>query len=254
MASEMYFRGFLYLTHLIVSVRTIDKIQGEMHMKKTVIKNIFWDVDGVLANLNYAYYNFLTKHPKYAPMYADLKWEDLPNVLPIVPEYGALELKTHPTMGKEMDLDFCHSPEFFCNRPLYENVVETLKELNGLGYRQFTMSATFDVETKTAFLNKLLAPVTDFLVIKCVQHGKFMHDSAKEDMLNACFEEYGLKPEETVLVDDRIYNLTAAINVGAHPIRMRCEYTTDLPENLAWVPEVKNVRECMQWLLEYTEK
>ena len=27
------------------------------------IKNIFWDVDGVLANLNYAYYNFLTKHP-----------------------------------------------------------------------------------------------------------------------------------------------------------------------------------------------
>ena len=87
-----------------------------------------------------------------------------------------------------------------------------------------------------------------------MQHGKFMHDSAKEDMLNACFEEYGLKPEETVLVDDRIYNLAAAINVGAHPIRMRCEYTTDLPEDLAWVPEVKNVRECMQWLLEYTEK
>ena len=23
-----------------------------------IIKNIFWDVDGVLANLNYAYYNF----------------------------------------------------------------------------------------------------------------------------------------------------------------------------------------------------
>ena len=33
------------------------------------IKNIFWDVDGVLANLNYAYYNFLTKHPKYKEMY-----------------------------------------------------------------------------------------------------------------------------------------------------------------------------------------
>ena len=40
------------------------------------IKNIFWDVDGVLANLNFAYYNFLTKHPKYKPMNADIKWED----------------------------------------------------------------------------------------------------------------------------------------------------------------------------------
>lgn len=76
------------------------------------IKNIFWDVDGVLANLNYAYYNFLTNHPKYKPLYGNIKWEDLPKVLPIVPKYGALELKTHPTMGVEMDYDFCHSPEF----------------------------------------------------------------------------------------------------------------------------------------------
>ena len=46
-----------------------------------VIKNIFWDVDGVLANLNYAYYNFLTKHPKYAPTYGKITWEQLPEVL-----------------------------------------------------------------------------------------------------------------------------------------------------------------------------
>ena len=39
------------------------------------IKNIFWDVDGVLANLNYAYYNFLTKHPNYADQYKDMKWD-----------------------------------------------------------------------------------------------------------------------------------------------------------------------------------
>ena len=92
------------------------------------IKNIFWDVDGVLADLNYAYYNFLTKHPKYSSQYASIKWEDLPKVLPIVPEYGALELKTHPIHGKEMDYDFCHSLEFFTNRPLYPNVVEVLKD------------------------------------------------------------------------------------------------------------------------------
>ena len=157
-----------------------------------IIKNIFWDVDGVLANLNFAYYHFLTQHPKYAPDYKDMKWGDLPKVLPIVPKYGALELKTHPTRGVEMDKDFCSSYEFFSHRPLYPNVVETLKELHDMGYRQFTMSATFDVETKKKLLNTLLADVTDFLTIECVQHGKFMHDSAKEDMLKSCFEKYGL--------------------------------------------------------------
>ena len=221
-------------------------------MDKITIKNIFWDVDGVLANLNYAYYNFLTNHPNYKDTYKNLQWQDLPKALPIVPKYGALELKTHPTLGEQMDYDFCHSPEFFCNRPLYPNVIETLKELHDLGYRQFTMSATFDVETKKRFLNQLLAEVTDFLTIECVQHGKFMHDSAKEDMLKECFAKYGLKPEETILVDDRIYNQYAAINVGAHPIRYRCEFTTDLPEDLKDVPEVNSLEELKEWLRKNT--
>lgn len=216
--------------------------------EKLVIKNIFWDVDGVLANLNYAYFHFLKGHPNYKEMYKDLKWEDLPKALPIVPKYGALELKTHPTLGVEMDKDFCHTPEFFENRPLYPHVIEVLKDLNAKGYRQFTMSATFNVETKKKLLNKLLHDVTDFLTIECVEHGKFMHDTAKEDMLKYCFEKYGLKAEETVLVDDRIYNQYAAINVGAHPVRMRCEFTTPLPEELNWIPEVHDVVEFEDWL------
>ena len=213
------------------------------------IKNIFWDVDGVLANLNFAYYNFLTKHPNYRDEYKDLQWEDLDKVLPINPKYGALELKTHPTQGTQMDQDFCQSPEFFNNRPLYPDTVEVLKELNQLGYRQFTMSATFDVETKKALLNNLLAEVADFLVIECVQHGAFMHDNAKETMLKACFEKYGLRAEETLLVDDRIYNQHAAINAGANPVRLRCEFTSDLPGDISWIPEFKNIAEVKNWLV-----
>ena len=216
------------------------------------IKNIFWDVDGVLANLNYAYYNFLTNHPKYKPLYGNIKWEDLPKVLPIVPKYGALELKTHPTMGVEMDYDFCHSPEFFTNRPLYDGAIEAIKEFDKLGYKQFTMSATFDVETKKKLLNALLAPVADIIKIECVQHGKYMHDTAKEDMLKECFKKYDLKPEETILVDDRIYNQYATIAIGAHPVRMRCEFTTDLPEDLKFIPEVKDVVDFKNWLYKNT--
>ncbi len=212
------------------------------------IKNIFWDVDGVLADLNLAYYTFLTKHPKYCDQYKDLKFEDLDKVLPINPQYGSLELKTHPTKGTEMDYDFCHS-EFFEKRPLYPEVIDTLKELNTLGYKQFTLSATFDVEKKKALLSKVLADVLDFLTIECVQHGQYMHDSAKEESLKNCLEKYNLNPDETILVDDRIYNLYAAINVGVHPIRYRCPFTSDLPEDLKWIPEVKSMNELKELLL-----
>ena len=219
-------------------------------MDLSKIKNIFWDVDGVLADLNYAYYHFLTGHPKYREQYEGLKWEQLSEVLPIVPEYGALELKTHPELGKEMDRDFCADQEFFRNRPLYPEVIETLKELNERGYRQFTMSATFDVEAKRAYLEDVLAPVADFLTIECVQHGAFMHDTAKRDRLLDCYRKYGLLPEETMLVDDRIYNLYAAIDSGARPVRIRCEFTTDLPNELCWVPEFPSVPAVKDWLIE----
>ncbi|MDG1139621.1 MAG: hypothetical protein P8N49_08915 [Opitutales bacterium] len=218
-------------------------------MKPFRIKNIFWDVDGVLADLNYAYYHFLTGHPKYREQYRGLKWEQLSEVLPIVPEYGALELKTHPELGIEMDQDFCADQKFFRNRPLYPGVIESLKELNERGYRQFTMSATFDVEAKKAYLDDVLAPVTDFLTIECVEHGEFMHDTAKRDRLQDCYKKYDLKPEETILVDDRIYNQYAAIESGAHPVRLRCEFTTDLPAELSWIPEFPNIMVLKDWLV-----
>jgi FMN phosphatase YigB (HAD superfamily) len=66
----------------------------------------------------------------------------------------------------------------------------------------------------------------------------------------ACYQKYDLLPEETILVDDRIYNLNAAIDSGAHPIRMRCEFTTDLPAELSWVSEFPSVPALSNWLLE----
>ena len=66
------------------------------------------------------------------------------------------------------------------------------------GNRQFTMSATYDVQAKKAYLDDVLAPVTDFLTIECVEHGDFMHDNAKRDRLQDCYKKYELKPEETI--------------------------------------------------------
>ncbi len=211
-------------------------------------KNIFWDVDGVFADLNFAYFQFLTNHPKWKDKYKDLKWADLDKVLPINPKYGSLELKTHTEFGEELDKDFTSSLDFFNHRPLYAGAVEAIKKLHKLGYRQFTMSATFNVEVKTKLLNHLLADVLDYITIECVEHGKFMHDTAKEDMLKSCYEKYSLAPQETVLIDDRIYNLEAAINTGANPIRWRCEFTSELPEEMNWIPEFSDYNKLIEFL------
>jgi len=76
-----------------------------------------------------------------------------------------------------------------------------------------------------------------------------MYDTAKIDRLNECFQKYPLNPQETIFVDDRIYNQHAAIESGAHPIRLRCEFTTDLPPDLQWIPEFENVEAVRDWLV-----
>jgi phosphoglycolate phosphatase-like HAD superfamily hydrolase len=43
------------------------------HVDPSSIKNIFWDVDGVLADLNHAYYHFLTGHPQLSGSIQELK-------------------------------------------------------------------------------------------------------------------------------------------------------------------------------------
>ena len=212
------------------------------------IKNIFWDVDGVLANLNFAYFNFLTNHPNYREMFKDLKWANLPVALPVSPKYGALELKSHPTLGDQMDKDFCGDSAFFNNRPLYPDAIPSLRALHNLGYRQITASATFDVPTKTALITNLFADAP-FLEIECVKHGTFMSDTAKEDLLKHCCKKYNLDSCESVLVDDRIYNLPAALNIGMRAVRMRSEFTTDATAEYAHLPEVRSNYEFVGWLI-----
>ena len=62
--------------------------------------------------------SFLTGHPNYRDQFKDLKWEQLAEVLPILPEYGALELKTHPELGTREWIAIFVGSGFFRNRPL----------------------------------------------------------------------------------------------------------------------------------------
>lgn len=226
-----------------------------MSDKKLVIKNIFWDVDGVLANLNHAYYCFIKNHPKFKDHFKQYEYKDLPQALPLDTEkYGAMELKTHPTLGVELDKEFCASNDYYFDRPLYPGTAKILKELNDMGYLQMTMSAGFNMDKKKELLKRVLGDLTDFLKIEVVEHDKAgMHaGSTKEAKMLEVLKKVGAKPEETVLVDDRIYNIYSALKAGVHPVRFRSEFTTDSPADLKDIPEVENIYQFKDWLLTNT--
>lgn len=231
-------------------------------MSKTVIKNIMWDVDGVLAQLDHAYYRLLTEYPQFKSQYEDLQFEDLAEALPIAPKFGTLELTTHPTLGTELNHEFCHnSGEIYFDRPLYPNAIEILKELNDKNYLQLTMSAGFDKAVKEKMIKQVLGDELSFVNIEVVEHNKTANDGhskamvgEKEQRILDCLEKYNLKAEETVFVDDRIFNCETGLKVGMHVVRAAWCISTPTPTELLekGVIEAKTILEFKKWLNEET--
>ena len=212
------------------------------------VNNIIWDVDGTLANLNHAYYCFIKNHPKFRDFFKDYQYRDLNKALPVETEkYGAMELKTHPTLGEELDKVFCESDEYYFDRPLYYGTDKVLRELNKQGYNQFILSAGFDIEKKQKLLDMMFADF-DFLKIEIVKHdAKGMHEgNTKEERIKQLLNKYNLSANETLLVDDRLYNIRAGLLAGVKVIRFRSEFTTPLTDDLKDVVEVEDIREFLK--------
>jgi FMN phosphatase YigB (HAD superfamily) len=227
-------------------------------MEKSVIKNIMWDVDGVLASLDHAYYRFLTEHSKYKDKYKGLKFENLPEALPISPKFGTLELTTHPTIGKELNHDFCYNSDgIYFDRPLYPYAREALQEFDRKGYFQLTMSSGFDKAIKEKMIADTLGPDLSFVRIEVVEHAKSTEGQSKamvgekEQRIFECLEKYRLKPEETILVDDRIFNCQTALKVGMRTVRARWAISIPTPPEIGLI-EMGSILEFKKWLEENT--
>ena len=131
-------------------------------LKDWGIKAIIWDVDGTLVDLNKTYYNFITKHSEIRELkdkkgefiFKNIKYKDLNKVIPVNKLYGAMELKTHPLYGEKLDKIFCNSNDFYFDRKFYKGTKKVLKQLNKLGYKQFILSAGFNIDKKMFYFFK----------------------------------------------------------------------------------------------------
>ncbi len=216
-----------------------------MLLKELGIKNIIWDVDGTLVDINHSYYCFIKNHPKIKKFFKNFLYKDLPKALPIDPKYGAIELKTHKTLGTELDKLFCNSKYYF-DRPFYYGTEKTLNKLNKLGYKQFILSAGFNIKKKEKLLKQLFSNFP-FIKIEVVQHDKKgMHegDTKKQKILDL-LKKYNLSAKETVLIDDRLYNIHAGIKTGIKVIRFRSEFTTPTTGFTKKIKEIEDIRELI---------
>ena len=78
-------------------------------------------------------------------------------------------------------------------------------------------------------LLKKLFSKYDFIHIEAVEHDKDkgMNGNTKEAKILYLLNKYNLNEEETLLVDDRKYNITSALNAGIFACRYRSDFTID---------------------------
>ncbi|MDR2098914.1 MAG: HAD hydrolase-like protein [Rickettsiales bacterium] len=199
------------------------------------VRNIIFDVDGVLVSVNRAYFEYLRSFPQYK----DITFEDLPKICPISDFDGSFSLTQE--FQSALPLSFWKS-EFLYKRPIFEGVPEVLRSLKACGYRLFTMSAAFDPEGKGKWLRGLFG---DLLML-----GFSPPVQGKEQALRGLMVEYGMRPEETVFIDDRFSNIRAGLALGLHVVRMQPEFYLPLPPDLAVrVPVVRNMRELKDYVM-----
>ena len=189
-----------------------------------MIKNIIFDIDGVLTNLDFCYFNFLRKTYK---AFENIKYEDLPVLFPIHPDDGAFELPSR------FSGDFANSP-YYCERPVFEGAMDVLHSLKKKGINLFTLSAAADPAKKLKWLEGVFVNIFNAFEFSPI-------GISKDKALIGVLEKYSLDKDETIFIDDRFFNIKSGLRAGVHTVRMQPEFNLPLPEELSDVKSFKSL-------------
>ena len=189
------------------------------------IKNIIFDVDGVLVNRDTAFVHFLQQFPEYK----NIREEEL------------YKFKTDTPQGYDIPLaeakrkSFKDS-EFYMQRPLFPGVIETLRELKSRGFKLFTLSATRSPGEKLKMLRELFGDLFDY---------EFALEETKAGPLQNMLDKYNLKANETLFIDDSNTFLREAKGVSINIARSEIIYYSPLADDLAGTPVIRKFSDIL---------
>lgn len=196
-----------------------------------MIKNIIFDVDGVLVDSNLTYLEYLKNtYDKYK----DIKYDDLPILFPMSPDNGAIKLPP------DISSDFKNS-NWYSYRPLFPDTMTVLLSLKSMGIRLFTLSAARNPEKKLEWISKQFENVFDGFEFSPASIPK---DEALANMCN----KYSLNKDETIFIDDRFQHIRAGIKVGITTVRMAPKHSLPLPSDLKHIPSFNSMTEFESYI------
>ena len=193
-----------------------------------MIKNIIFDIDGVLVSLDKCYLNFL--RATYAP-YKDITYEEMVRLWPLSDDEGAFDLPGH------LFADFMHSSHY-SRRPLFQNTIPVLKELKKAGITLITLTVAAFPEKKRPWLVGTFGDLFDAYEFSPPM-------TPKDNRLEQLVAHYKLNKNETLFIDDRFSNIRAGIKAGLKVVRMQPELSLPLPADLKHVPSISDLQELL---------
>lgn len=202
-----------------------------------MIKNIIFDVDGVLVDCDKCYVEFLKNSYQ---KFKNITCNDLPIIFPISPDNGAVKL------SPEFSQDFKQSPYYFY-RPLFEDTMNVLISLKKKGFKLFTLSAARNPEKKLKWISATFKNI--FESYEFSPSGK-----SKDEALRGLLKKYSLNQNETMFVEDRFQNIRAGINAGIYTVRMEPKNSLPLPEELKHINVVRSMTEFENFVEKFNTK
>jgi len=192
------------------------------------IKNIFFDLDGVLVDLDHSFVGALRTLPEYK----DITPADLPRLFPDSFGTGSFELPERFKIH-----DWINSP-FWGDRPIYPGVLDALARLKERGFYMAIISAASGrVEKKRVWIAERFGDYVADIEISS-------HYESKDEFIKDMLARHRLKKEETVMLDDRFPNLRSALGAGIGAVWRKPDIGADrLPADLAALPVVKSLEE-----------
>ncbi len=201
-----------------------------------MIKNIIFDVDGVLVDSNLTYLEYLKNtYDKYK----DIKYEDLSVLFPISPDNGAIKLPS------QISADFKVS-SWYSYRPLFPDTMAVLLSLKSMGLRLFTLSAARNPEKKLEWISKQFENIFDGFEFSPA-------GQTKDEALAKMLEKYSLNKDETIFIDDRFQHIRAGIKVGIHTVRMTPKHSLSLPVDLSHIKSFSSMTEFESYIKSLTD-